>query len=94
MERLLILFAQKIPTGDIPALDPAKVVVAGLNIFYFATGATAVIVIILAGFTYVTAHGDSNLIAKAKNAILYSVIGIVVISSAFVVTNFLTKGSL
>ena len=67
----------------------AEAVVAGvLNIFYFAAGVTAVIAIIIAGFHYVSSNGDSALIAKAKNTIMYAVAGIAVIILAFAITNF------
>jgi len=48
-----------------------------------------VIVIIISGFMFVTAGSDSNTVTKSKNAILYSVIGLVVIMSAFVITQFI-----
>lgn len=43
----------------------------------FITGVASVIVIILSGFKYVTANGDSNSVNSAKNTLLYAVIGLV-----------------
>ncbi|MNL79813.1 hypothetical protein D3C87_2065000 [compost metagenome] len=48
----------------------------------------AVIVIIIAGFIYTTSGGDAGAVKKAKNMVLYSVVGIVVIALAFVITQF------
>lgn len=59
-----------------------------LNGVYFAVGAVAVVIIILAGYTFVTAVYDPAKIAKAKNAILYSVVGLIVVILAFVITSF------
>lgn len=59
-----------------------------LNTAYFWAGIIAVVVIVIAGFIYVTSQGEPSKVAQAKNAILGSVIGLVVIALAFVITNF------
>ena len=59
-----------------------------LNTVYLVGGMLAVIVIIVAGYFYVTSSGNATTVEKAKNAILYSVIGLVIILLAFVVTWF------
>lgn len=60
-----------------------------LSTVYFAVGAVSVMVIIISGFTFVTGGSNPNSVAKAKNAILYSVIGIVVSLAAFAITQFI-----
>ena len=87
---ILHILAQvpRVPTDNIPTLT-GEVVTAGiLNTFYFIAGFVAVIVIIIAGFTFVVGGGNPASVAKAKNAILYSVIGLVVIIFAFAITQF------
>jgi len=74
----------------IPALSAEKVVENVLNIFYFIVGATAVVTIIIAGFKYTTSGGDAAAVTKAKNLILYSVVGLIVVLAAFAITNFVT----
>lgn len=59
-----------------------------LDIVYFFAGAIAILMLVLAGINYATANGDSSKLAKAKNTILGTVIGIIVILSAFLITNF------
>lgn len=59
-----------------------------LNVVYMLAGIIAVIVIIVAGILYTTSGGDSGKVTRAKDAILYSVIGLIVIASAFAITNF------
>lgn len=59
-----------------------------LDAIYFVAGAACVIVIIIAGYIYVTSVGNPTSVSKAKNAILYAVIGLVVIILAFVITRF------
>jgi TRAP-type C4-dicarboxylate transport system permease small subunit len=80
--------AAKVPPGNIPQLDSNTVLSNALNTFYVATGIVAVIVIIIAGYMYVTSNGDPSSTTKAKNAILYAVIGLVVVISAFAITWF------
>ncbi len=73
---------------NIPTISAEQVVQNALNIMYMLMGIIAVIVIIVAGIMYSTSGGDSGRVSKAKNMILYAVIGIVVIIAAFAITNF------
>ena len=60
-----------------------------LNSVYIVIGITAVIFIILGGVGYATSQGDSNKLTKAKNTIIYAVIGLIVAIAAFAITNFI-----
>lgn len=73
---------------NVPDGSANDVLATGLNILYFVAGIFAVIVIIIAAFTLVTNNGDPSALAKARNAIIYAVIGLVVIIAAFTVTWF------
>lgn len=59
-----------------------------LNVAYFLAGIVAVIVIIYGGVRYVTANGDPNNVKSAKNAIMYAVVGLVVVMMAAAMTQF------
>lgn len=59
-----------------------------LNVVYMVAGVIAVIVLIIAGINYITSAGDTNKITKAKNTILFTVVGLIIIISAFAITNF------
>lgn len=83
-----------------PKIDPSKVpnlpthsaveVLGGvMSGIYFIAGAAAVIVIILSSFSFASASYDPAKIAKAKNAILYSVVGLIVVIIAFFITQFI-----
>lgn len=56
-----------------------------------ALGGIAVIMIIVGGYQYVTSQGDSGAVAKAKNTILYAVIGLIVAILASVIVQFVVK---
>jgi len=88
---LLAAGTAKLNNGDIKNLfdlEATEVLAISLNLFYFVIGALAVIIIILSGFTFMTSAGDPAKITKARNATLYSVIGLVVVVSAFAITQF------
>ena len=59
-----------------------------LNVVIGITGIIAVIFIIIGGVQYMTSTGDAGKITKAKNTILYAVIGLVVVILAFAIVNF------
>ena len=59
-----------------------------LNAIILIIGIVAVIFIIIGGVNYITSSGDSNKVKKAKDTILYSVIGLVICALAFVIVNF------
>lgn len=83
-------FAQKLSADDagIPAMSGDALLTNGLNLTYFIAGIIAVIVIITAGLMYTTSSGDSSRVAKAKNLLTYSIVGLIIVLSAFVITNF------
>ena len=74
--------------ADIPKVSGGDLLKSGLNIAYSLVGAIAVIVVIYAGYQYMTSNGDSGKAQTAMKTILFAVIGIVVVASAFVITNF------
>jgi hypothetical protein len=85
------------PNGDdttsvhnVPTLVVGTVFHNGLDIMYFLLGAIAVIVIIVSGILYATSAGNASTIARAKNAIIYAIVGIIVVLVAFTITQFIT----
>jgi len=90
MKQILLQFAQKIDAGSvgIPEANPNQLLINGLNLTYFLAGIVAVITIIIAGIMYTSSNGDAGRITKAKNLLMYAVIGLVIVLVAFGVTNF------
>ncbi len=87
---LLVDLAVTLNAGDvnIPDLSANVVVQNVLNIAYFLMGIIAVIIIIVSGITYATSAGNAASVTKARNQIFYAVIGIVVVITAYAITNF------
>lgn len=71
---------------NIPQSAPKDVVVGVLNAAYAIIGAIAILVIVGAGILYTISEGDAKKTQTAKDAILYAVIGLVVVGSAFIIT--------
>ena len=59
-----------------------------LSILFAVLGAIALLVITLAGFRYIISRGEPQEIARAKNTIIYALIGLVVAILAFTIVNF------
>jgi hypothetical protein len=59
-----------------------------LTIVFGIAGGAAFIIVAYAGFMYATSQGDPEKLAKAKNAIIYALIGLVVTLMAYTITAF------
>lgn len=59
------------------------------NLVLMIAGAVSVITVIVGGILYALSIGDSAKTAKAKDTIIYAVIGLIIVSSAFAITNFI-----
>ena len=59
-----------------------------INVIIGFVGLVAVVVIILGGISYTTSAGDPGKVKKAKDTILYGIIGLVVAVLAFAIVNF------
>lgn len=77
-----------IPTDpDVTADTFTKV----LNIMFPIVGAIAFIILLLAAFKYVRSRGNPTETAKAKNTIIYAVIGLIVTILAYPIITFVVS---
>jgi hypothetical protein len=58
------------------------------NIFLSIMGAVALLIITVSGLRFTISRGDPATISKAKNTIIYALIGLVIIAFAAVLVNF------
>jgi hypothetical protein len=65
-----------------------------INIMSAFVGILAVIMIIYAGFRYVTAGGDSSKISTAKNTLIYAIVGLVVAGLSQVIVRYVVANVL
>jgi hypothetical protein len=62
-----------------------------LNLLSAIVGLIAVIMILIAGTKYVTSSGNPEKTNEAKNAILYAVIGLIIVALAQIIVRFVFK---
>lgn len=62
-----------------------------VNTLLFLLGIAAVIVIIIGGITYTTSAGNDANVKRAKDMILYAVIGLVVAFAAYAIVNWVIR---
>lgn len=70
-------------------VNATSVIAAAFNTAYVIAGAVAVIVIIISGIGYITANGNPGSITKAKQTLLYAVIGLIIVMVATPLTQFI-----
>lgn len=68
--------------------EAGNLVTTIVNILLFVVGIVAVIMIIIGGLMYVVSGGDAGSVTKAKNTILYSVIGLLIAILAYAIVNW------
>ena len=68
--------------------DANKLIKDLINVLLFVVGALAVIMIVVSGIFYVTSAGDAGKVARAKNTLMYSVVGLIVAFIAFAIVNW------
>lgn len=59
-----------------------------VNLLAAVVGVTAVIMIIISGFKFMTASGDPSSISSAKRSIIYALVGLVIAASAETIVHF------
>ncbi len=59
-----------------------------INVIIGIVGFIAVVMMILGGISFITSQGDAAKVTKAKNTILYGVVGLIVAMLAFAIVNF------
>lgn len=70
--------------------DPAVMFTSALSWIIGIAGVAALIFIVYGGISYITAAGNPTKIQKAKDAIMYAAIGLVVVGLAEAITAFVT----
>jgi hypothetical protein len=62
-----------------------------LTIVFGIIGGLSFIMVAYGGFTYATSQGDPEKTAKAKNTIIYALIGLLVSLMAYTITEFVVR---
>lgn len=62
-----------------------------INVMLYMAGAIAVIMVVVGGIRYITSDGDPGAAAKAKNTIIYALVGLVVAVMSYSIVNFVIE---
>lgn len=71
-----------------PVTDPKVALSETLTTVYLWAGIIAVLAIVIAGILYTTSTANPTHTKRAREAIIYAVVGLIVIMMAFVITQF------
>lgn len=88
---LALRFAQIVNESEVnlPKADVSQdTVKSALQIVFGVAGGIALIIVTLSGLRYVLSNGDPQGVAKAKNSIIYALLGLVICLTAFGIVTF------
>jgi hypothetical protein len=68
--------------------DPKTVVTSIINYSLFFIGAIALVFVIYGGIMYITSGGDSEKTTKARNTLLYAILGIIIVAISLVIVSW------
>lgn len=77
---------------SLPTASPEHGFEVAFNIVAATMASVAVLIIVLAGFKYITSAGDPQAVATSRKAIIYAVVGLAVIGAAWSLVTFIIKG--
>ncbi len=92
MSVILHILATSIQHGDLPTAHATQGTIKKvLDIVFSVIGALALLMITASGLRYILAGGDQQKVAKAKNGIIYSLVGLLIAISAEAIVSFVVK---
>jgi hypothetical protein len=79
------------PAGTLGGNDLVGAVVFIVNWLLVLAALAALVFLIIGGIRYIVSQGEEEAAEKAKNTILYAIIGLIVIGLSAVVVNFIVS---
>lgn len=83
------------PVCSAKATDPLTgnngIIVKATNLIALIAGIAAVIIIIIAGISFITSSGDASKVSRARESIIYASVGLVVIVLARAIITFVVS---
>lgn len=89
---VLYHLATIIDTRGLPKPDTSNTMSKVLNTVFAISASIALLMIVINGMLYILARGDPNGTARAREGVIYSVVGLVVVMAAFSIVTFVVKG--
>ncbi len=75
-------------TGLATSKQPVDIIIQVINIILSFVGAITMILILWAGFKWMTSAGNTDAIKKSRETIINAVIGLAIIFASYVIVNF------
>ena len=90
--KLSYVLASVVDTSGLPHPHTANTISKALNIVFSISASIALLMIVINGMLYILARGDPNGTARAREGVIYSVVGLVVVMMAYTIVTFVVKG--
>ncbi len=74
--------------SDCSGQGVTNIITVAVNLLSLIVGIASIIVVIYAGFKYITSAGESGRVANAKNTLIYALVGLVIASLAQFLIHF------
>lgn len=96
MKDIILKFATGTPVDPVGngSTDLKADITSIINYVIAVLGLVCVIVLIIGGVNYMTSSGDAGKVKKAKDTILYAIIGLIICVLAFAIVNFVISNIL
>lgn len=78
-------------SSETPLYGSGSVLMTVANLISVAAGIAAVFIIVIAGISYMTSHGDAAKVKTAKDTIIYAAVGLVVVVLARAIIGFVVS---
>jgi Type IV secretion system pilin len=89
---LYILAATNVEPGALPKVNAdSNSIQIVLSTVFVIIGAVALLIIVVSGFRYITSGGEADKIAKAKNGVVYALVGLVIAISAQAIVSYVAR---
>lgn len=75
-------------TGLVSDKDPVEIIVEVINVLLYFIGSIVIILILWAGFKWMTSAGNADAIKKSRETMLNAVIGLIIIFASYAILNF------
>ena len=75
-------------TGGSSGQSVSSFIQSIINILLFIAGVIAVVMVVIGGLRFVLSNGDSGATSKARNTIIYALVGLVITIMSYAIVNF------
>jgi hypothetical protein len=80
-------------TSDCTGPGVDSTITTVVDILSYVVGIVALFMIVFSGFQFITSGGNSNAVSKARNALLYSIIGLLMVALAQFLVHFVLNAA-